>query len=260
METITSLQNPQYKLALKLSQSRRERSKSGLTLLDGAHLLAAWLDAGQALQTVFVTAAGAQKPEIATLLARCESQGMKCLMLADALFESLSELPSHSGILALVAIPAPQVPRHDGLCLLLDGVQDPGNVGAILRTAHAAGVDQVWLSAACADIWSPKVLRAGMGAQVVLPCIENVDLPALAQQFCGKIAASLLDEAAQDLYVSDLRGDLALVMGSEGLGVSAQMAQLADTKILIPMQAGIESLNVGHAAAICLYEIVRQRR
>ncbi|QLI80074.1 RNA methyltransferase [Chitinibacter fontanus] len=255
METITSQQNPHFKLALKLSQSKRERNKSGLTLLDGSHLILAWLDAGRAIQTLLLTERGTQKPEIATILARTNA---KKLILSDELFEALSELPSATGILAQVQIPHPPVPQLHGRCLLLDGVQDPGNVGAILRTAYAAGVEQVWLSAACPDIWSPKVLRAGMGAQVVLPCIENADLLQLAAQYSGKIIATLLDQNAIDLYASDLRGDVALVVGSEGQGVSTELAAMCSLKVLIPMQLGIESLNVGHAAAICLYEIYRQ--
>ncbi|WP_410498401.1 TrmH family RNA methyltransferase [Chitinibacter sp. S2-10] len=260
MELITSNQNAHYKLAHKLAQSRRERAKTGLMLLDGVHLLAAWLDAGHAVDTVLVSVAGQFKIEITRLLQRLELQQCKRWQLSDALFESISDMPSASGILALVKVPDVPSAQQSGFCLLLDGVQDPGNVGAILRTAYAAGVQQVWLSSACSDIWSPKVLRAGMGAQMVLPCIENADLPQLARQFRGKIAATLLDSNARDLYDCDLRGDLAFVMGSEGQGISPEMAALAQIKILIPMQAGIESLNVGHASAICLYEAMRQNR
>lgn len=255
MEIITSQQNPQFKLALKLGQSKRERNKSGLTLLDGSHLILAWLDAGHEVQTLFLSERGIQKAEIASILARTNA---KKLILSDDLFEALSELPSATGILAQVQMPPAVVPQLFGRVLLLDGLQDPGNVGAILRTAYAARVEQVWLSAACADIWSPKVLRAGMGAQMVLPCVENADLVQLAQQYSGKMIATLLDPNAVDLYASDLHGDVALVVGSEGQGVSAELAALCDLKVLIPMQAGIESLNVGHAAAICLYEIYRQ--
>lgn len=257
MELITSSQNPQYKLALKLSESKRERSKNGLALLDGTHLVSAWLDAGHTLKTLMVSSQGLHKPEVQALLDRTDS---RCLHLSDELFQSLSDLPSATGLLAIVEIPASPPPIDHGFCLLLDGVQDPGNVGAILRTAYAAGVQQVWLSAACADIWSPKVLRAGMGAQVVLPCIENANLVDLAQQFNGRVLATLLDPAAIDLYAADLQGDLALIVGSEGQGISASLAAIANCKVLIPMQSGIESLNVGHAAAICLFEALRQRR
>jgi TrmH family RNA methyltransferase len=180
-------------------------------------------------------------------------------VLDSTLFKSLSELPSPTGVMALVSIPDSKAMRHNGLCLLLDGVQDPGNVGSILRTAAAAGVDQVLLSDHCADLWSPKVLRAGMGAHFVLNLVERADLLQFADGFNGAIAALMLDDA-KDLYAAPLTGDLALIMGSEGQGVSADMAALATLRLTIPMQPGIESLNVGAAAAICLYERVRQSR
>jgi TrmH family RNA methyltransferase len=254
MILIQSAQNPAFRHALKLATQRRERLKTSETLLDGPHLLASWLDAGREVLQVFVTGQGAENPEIAALLARCA--GPKVL-LDDKLFAELTELPSHSGVLARVAIPQAAMVRDAGFCVLLDGVQDPGNVGSILRTAVAAGVDQVLLSNACADVWSPKVLRAGMGAHAALEIIERADLTEFARGFKGKIAATLL-EGSESLYATDLRGSLALVLGSEGAGVSADLAKLATTRIRIPMAPGIESLNVAAAAAICLFERVRQ--
>lgn len=255
MEIITSPHNAGFKQALKLIQNRRERSKQQQTLLDGSHLLAAWLDAGRQVLRLFISELGAQRSEVQQLLLRCDGP---VTYLSDGLFAQLTDLPSASGVIALVSIPDSSAPKQSGFVLLLDGVQDPGNVGAILRTAQAAGVEQVVLSAQCADVWSPKVLRAGMGAQAVLAINENVDLLAFADAFEGQIAATILDGAV-DLYAAQLNGSLALVMGSEGGGVSLELAAKATLRIKIPMSAGIESLNVGHAAAICLYEIKRQR-
>ncbi|WP_027468087.1 TrmH family RNA methyltransferase [Deefgea rivuli] len=254
MEIITSAQNAIFKQALKLLQNRRERIKTQQTILDGAHLLSAWLDADRTLKRVFISEVGAARVEIQVLLKRIDCP---VTYLSTALFAQLTDLPSASGVLALVAIPPAVIPQSSGFVLLLDGVQDPGNVGAILRTAQAAGVEQVLLSAQCADVWSPKVLRAGMGAQAVLPLLEHADLSWFAEQFNGQIAATLLDGAV-DLYAAKLQGSLALVLGSEGLGVSAELAEKATLRLKIPMADGIESLNVGHAAAICLYEIKRQ--
>lgn len=254
MIQIQSAQNPAFRHALKLATQRRERLKTAETLLDGPHLLASWFDAGHDALQLFVSKAGADNPEVAALLARSAAPK---LVLDDALFAELTELPSPSGVMARVAIPATAKPREEGYCVLLDGVQDPGNVGAILRTAVAAGVDQVLLSNACADVWSPKVLRAGMGAHAVLEIVERADLLAFAQAFKGKIAATLLD-GSQSLYASDLRGSLALALGSEGAGISPELAALASTRLRIPMAGGIESLNVATAAAICLFERVRQ--
>nr|WP_314899427.1 RNA methyltransferase [uncultured Deefgea sp.] len=255
MEIITSTQNAGFKQALKLTQNRRERIKSKQTLLDGAHLLAAWLDAGHFVVRLFVSEDGAQREEIKNLILRC---ACPVTYLSQTLYSQLSELSSASGVLALIDIPEPHSPKQNGFVLLLDGVQDPGNVGVILRTAQAAGVQQVVLSSDCADVWSPKVLRAGMGAQAVMSIVENADLLDFTNDFDGKIAATILDGAV-DLYAAKLSGSLALVMGSEGAGVSTALAEKATLRIKIPMTEGIESLNVGHAAAICLYEIKRQR-
>ena len=254
MDLIQSAQNGLFKDVRKLVLQRRERLKTGLAVLDGAHLLAAWLDAGRPVERILLTQAGRENPEIAQLLLRAH---VPVSLLDDRLFAELSELPSPSGVLALVRMPDSPEPRLRGFCLLLDGVQDPGNVGSILRTAVAAGVDQVLLSSACADVWSPKTLRAGMGAQAVLDIIERADLIQFARQFEGQLAVTMLD-GATDLYQTDLRGSLALAFGAEGAGVSTELASLAAIRLKIPMAAGIESLNVGAAAAICLYERVRQ--
>ncbi|GHD60217.1 TrmH family RNA methyltransferase [Jeongeupia chitinilytica] len=253
-DLIQSAQNPLYKQLHKLATQRRDRLKLGLTLLDGPHLIDAALSANWPLQRLIVTEGGMQRPEVAQLLARA---GLPVHPMADMLFATLTELPSPTGVLALTAIPVAPAARTNGFVLLLDGIQDPGNVGTLLRTAAAAGVDQAWLSPGCADAWSPRVLRAAMGAHFVLPLIERAPLGALLDGFAGPLAATLLDGGV-DLYQADLVGDLALVLGAEGLGVSPELAARAGKRLRIPMAAGIESLNVGAAAAICLYERVRQ--
>lgn len=254
MEIIQSRQNPLFKACLKLASQRRERLKQGQTLLDGPHLIAAALDAGQAPQRLLVASSAGQRREIADLLERAQ---LPCSYLDDSLFAELSELESSSGVLAVWSLPAAPAAQNTGFILALDGVQDPGNVGAILRSAAGAGVEQVWLSKACADVYSPKVLRAGMGAHFLLPLIERADLASLLAGFRGTRAVTALSGSVS-LFASDLRGDLALVMGSEGQGVCEALLAMANLRLRIPMQAGLESLNVGAATAICLYERVRQ--
>lgn len=251
---IQSAQNPTYKQALKLASNRRERLKLQQTLLDGSHLLSSWLDAGQQPVRVFITASSLNNPEISTLLQRCSAP---LYLLDETLFSTLTELPSTTGVLSQVTLPEKNAALQRGFCIALDGIQDPGNVGSILRSAAAAGVDQVWLSPACADVWSPKVLRAGMGAHAVLELVERCDLFEGCRSFQGRVAATLLD-AAVGLYDADWQGDVVLVMGSEGAGVSPEVASLATLRVRIPMAAGIESLNVAAAAAICMFERVRQ--
>lgn len=254
MDCIQSAHNPLFKEARKLVENRRERLKTGMALLDGVHLLTAWLDAGRPVEKIILTETGLASPEVAAQLARTRAPQV---LLDNRLFAELTELPSLSGVLALIRQPQASEARRDGFCLLLDGVQDPGNVGTMLRTAAAAGVDQVLLSSGCADVWSPKTLRAGMGAQAVLDMVERADLQAFADRFQGCVLAMTLD-GASDLFATQLTGSLAMLFGSEGAGVSPDLAARATLRVKIPMAPGIESLNVATAAAICLYERVRQ--
>lgn len=254
MEIIRSRQNPLVKHLLKLVDNRRDRLKSQQTLLIGTHLVKAALDAGWHLERLLVCETLETRPEISSLL---QQASVSCQMLDAELFHAIEQSPSSSGLIALATIPKTPELLHTGLCLLLENIQDPGNVGTILRTAAAAGVDQVWLTAGCADIWSPKVLRAAMGAHFHLRLVERVDPVAALDGFDGQLCITTLEQATS-LYETDLRGSLVVALGAEGPGISSQLAARADKRLHIPMQAGIESLNVAAAAAICLFERRRQ--
>jgi RNA methyltransferase, TrmH family len=254
LDSIHSRQNPVFRHALKLSESRRERLHSGLVLLSGTHLALSALHTGWTLQRVLLREGQAGNRELDEVV---EQSRAPVTTLAGALFDEIEQMASPSGLLAIGVLPKPPTLRHDGACVLLDGIQDPGNVGTILRTAAAAGVDQAWLGMGCADAWSPKVLRAAMGAHFVLPVIERVDCAAAMDAFSGARAITTL-ERAQSLYQVDLRGDLLLALGAEGRGVSHAVASRATLRVHIPMQAGVESLNVAAAAAVCLFERRRQ--
>lgn len=257
MKLIQSRDNPSFKELVKLSGSARQRGKSNQTLLDGAHLLAAYLDAGMLPQQVLVNAAALQDGEIAGLLERMQS--VTVTQLDDKLFAELSELKSPTGILALIAIPQPDTPVADSrFALLLEDIQDPGNLGSMLRSAAAAGCDAVFLSAGCADAWSPRVLRAAMGGHFALRIYERQDLPSVAKAFSGTLLATSL-QATRGLYECDLKGSVAFMIGNEGAGLSGELLSLATQKITIPMPGKIESLNAAAATAICLFEVVRQR-
>lgn len=255
MEIIRSRQNPLVKQLIKLAEHRRERLKTQQTLLIGTHLIQAALDAGWRLQRILACEGQEQRPEVATLLA---SSPCPVTCLAAELFAEVEQTPSSAGIMALAPLPATPPLRQDGCCLLLEGVQDPGNVGSILRTAVAAGVDQVWLTPGCADVWSPKVLRAGMGAHFTASLLERVDLEEALTRFRGPLLVTSLGDSIS-LYDCDLRGDLVLAVGSEGAGASPELMARATQRIRIPMAGPVESLNVGAAAAICLFERLRQR-
>ncbi len=256
MNLIRSRDNPFYKELAKLSGSARQRNKSNQTLLDGAHLLTAYLDSGDQPRHILLNAAALNDGEIAGLLQRLK--GIPATQLDDKLFAGLSELKTPTGILALIDIPQPSVAQSH-FALLLEDIQDPGNLGSMLRSAAAAGCDAVFLSSGCADAWSPKVLRAAMGGHFALRIYERQDLPGVAKSLPGTLLATSL-HAKHSLYDCDLRGKAAFLIGNEGAGLSAGLLKLATQEISIPMPGKIESLNAAAAAAICLFEVVRQRR
>ncbi|GHU13551.1 RNA methyltransferase [Betaproteobacteria bacterium] len=259
---ISSRDNPRIKLLAALAANPRERHRHGQTLLDGPHLLDCALDAGVPLLEVCVSMSGRNNTEIAALLARLPV-GLEPLCVPDALFERISTVETPTGILARVAIPevsAAASNAGEGAVVVLDAVQDPGNLGSILRTAVAAGVGTIWLTPGCAQAWAPKVLRAGMGAHFHLSISEQVDVLALLHDYPGKVIATGLSANAEDVYAVDLACPLIWLFGAEGQGVCAPLLARATAIVTIPMAAGIESLNVGAAAAICLFEQARQRR
>ncbi len=256
MKRITSKDNPFYKELGKLANSARQRSKSKQTLLDGAHLLDAYLASGYMPLQLFVTDAAQHDPEIIALIKSLPE--VVIVQLDDALFAGLSELKTVSGVLALINVPEIEAtPQKNNFCLLLENIQDPGNLGSMLRSAAAAGCDAVYLSAACADAWSPKVLRAGMGGHFVMNVHENADLLAVANAFSGTIYAAAL-ATTTSIYSSNLRDNIAFAIGNEGAGLSQELLARA-VPVRIPMPGKVESLNAAAAAAICLFEAVRQR-
>ncbi|MEO8342838.1 MAG: RNA methyltransferase [Gallionella sp.] len=258
MKLIQSRDNPFYKELVKLSGSSRQRGKANQTLLDGAHLLAAYLDAGMLPQHILLNSTALQNGEIATLLDRMSD--VPVTQLDDRLFAELSELKTPTGIFALIDVLQPDRPiAQSRFALLLEDIQDPGNLGSMLRSAAAAGCDVVFLSSGCADAWSPKVLRAAMGGHFALCIYEQQDLTGVAQVFNGMLLAAIL-QATRSLYDCDLRGNVALLVGNEGAGLSDELLNFATHKITIPMQGKVESLNAAAATAICLFEVVRQRQ
>jgi len=252
---ITSRDNPIFKRLKKLAESARARREARMTLLDGEHLIAACLDAGGQPHTL-VRAASAAAGSWGALTARASQA--KMIVLPDELFAAISPVATPVGILAEVAWLAPVAPDSTPLVIVLEDIQDPGNLGAMLRTGAAAGATLAVLSKGCHDPWSPKALRGGQGAQFVLPLQVGVDLPAWLAGFGWQsVALTLSDE--HDFYALDLTGALALIVGNEGAGVSQAVRQMASVQAQIPMRGKVESLNASAALAVAVYEAVRQR-
>lgn len=254
---ITSRDNARFKALRRLAESGRERRKAGLTLLDGVHLAQAWEDAGRPVVEYFVRGDLPADSEImAFLRARPQANATR---LPPAMFDEVSVVDTPSGLLGVVEIPAARghaLPTVD--TVVLDGVQDPGNLGSILRTAAAAGVRQIVLTGDCASPWHPRTLRAGMGAQCVLDIYDHADAAGFLATFDGAVAATVL-AGSRDLYDIELPRPLAWVFGSEGAGVRPELEALAALRVRIGMAPGVESLNVAAAAAVCLFETRRQR-
>lgn len=255
MKLIQSRENPFYKSLKRLAESGRERRKSGRTLLDGVHLVEAYEAAHGPVETLIVAeAALATGGEIATHV-----EGRDVVVLADALLRDLGLVDTPSGLLAVALMPAAKAPVNlEQDAVLLDGIQDPGNVGTLLRTAAAAGAKQVLLAPGCASAWSPKVLRAGQGAHFVLAIHEDADLAAFMADYAGTTAVTCLDGSVS-LYEAQWRGPLAWVFGAEGQGVREELIAAARLRVKIPMPGAVESLNVAAAAAVCLFEALRRR-
>ena len=252
---VTSPDNPRFRALLKLQQSSRERRKANRSLLDGVHLTAAYLRHIGAPHELVVSASGLAKAEIEALIAQT---GLTPLVLSDGLFRELSSVTTPTGIVAVVQTPRPATPPEvPGPCVMLEDIQDPGNLGSILRSAAAAGVDEVYLSQKSVHAWSPRVLRAGMGAHFALRIYENVDLAALIQRYPGTVFATKR-AAALTVFSADLAGRAGLLFGNEGAGLSATLERLAHRVVSVPMPGNVESLNVAAAAAVCLFERVRQ--
>lgn len=252
---ITSRDNPIFKQLKKFADNTKERRSEGKTLLDGVHLIESYMQTF-GLPDVLIIPEGKSSVEATGLIQ--ELTDVSTVMLPTLMFSELTPVTSSTGILALVKIPQLPVPEVQSLVLMLEDIQDPGNLGSMLRTAVAAGVQVAYLSTACTDAWSPKALRGGQGAQFVLPIVERADLMAELAAFNGNSFAMAMQ--GEDLYLQDLSQATAFVIGNEGNGLRKQTIAAASKAITIPMaENSVESLNAGVATAVCLFECRRQR-
>jgi TrmH family RNA methyltransferase len=258
MQRITSRQNAHFKLARKLADSVRERSKTGQILLDGTRLIHAYADQfGMDKVLLLLSESGMQRADVQELATAARPRNVYAL--EDVLFAEITQVEAPEGITAIAPIPRIALSNTDDFKLLLDGVQDSGNLGGLLRTAAASGATSAYLAKGCADAWSPKSLRGGMGAQFVLPVRERVDLSAALSGFKGSVIATT-PRAKKSIFEVDLTGPVAMIFGGEGRGVGEDGLAMATQLVHIPMARGVESLNVAAAAAVCCFERLRQAR
>ena len=270
-DLITSKDNPLFKeirlLQATGSKGQKARITSGQALLEGIHLVQTWVG-DPALKVLVTSEIGLQNTEIVeAVYSHLEIRpNTKVFQLDSVLWDLLSDLvnaPHIAGLLDLpktCLVPSQSIGTLAGDVVILDRIQDAGNVGSILRTAAAAGFTQVIALSGCAHLWSTKVLRAGMGAHRLLDLHEGWS----NQQVLSAVTAPLLaatGDAEQDLFALKkvLLHPIAWVLGSEGQGVSEDL--MAQAKgVSIPIDPRVESLNVSTAAAVCLFETIRVRR
>ena len=250
------------------SKANKLRKESGLALIEGIHLLDAWLKSGKLdqIQAIFTTAKGFDHPEINALLQRVieyfQDSGAKfpeLMMIDESLQKLVTLMPEAPFLQCLMKIPNAVEINYAEDIVVLDSIQDAGNVGTILRTCAAAGFEQIICTKGTAAVWSNKVLRAGMGAQANLKIIEGFVPYQLLAELEIPLLCSQLDNAMSLYEISEkLKKPIAWVFGNEGQGVSAEFRH-DGFGVKIPQVEFVESLNVSAAAAIALFETRRVR-
>ena len=253
---ITSNQNSKLKLVRVLQGRAKERREAGAFLAEGVRLVEDALIANWPFRFVLY---GSQLSERGkALVGRLEGLQVDMEQVEDALLAAVSETETSQGILAVLELPSSQFPNLPTFLLILDQIRDPGNLGTLMRSAAAAGVEAVILPPETADAFSPKAVRAGMGAHFRLP-VYSLGWDEIRSRVSG-CAVFMADAAGSIPYwEADLRQPLALIVGGEADGASQSARELAQALVNIPMPGKIESLNAAIAGAILMFEVVRQR-
>ena len=260
MREITSKDNKIFRHALSL-KTKKYRDKNGEYLIEGPNLLKEALKEETDVEAVFV------RPEMTDEEAGIIEEGpeldRKTFILSNRLFDELKDTETSQGIVTVVRKRQDSSPkgRPGGNYVVLDRLQDPGNIGTILRTADAAGFDLAVFMKGTADPYSPKVVRSATGSLFRLPMVFVEDAEELAElvHSAGKRLIATAMDAEKAYYDCDLEKDAAIIIGNEGNGISPELMMRADEKIMIPMAGNTESLNAAVAAGILMYERIRRR-
>ena len=257
MKSISSAENSHFKRWLRLSESPRELRTQRLTLAEGPHLADAIHASGHPVAAVLVRRK-AQRAEVLQWIETFTAANVPAYELAAALFDRLAPVERSSGLLLLIPLAEKAPPPPPGDALFLDGVQDPGNAGALLRVAAAAGVRSVLAAPGTVALWSPKVLRGAQGAHFRLHLSEDVPSGSVRTLRPMPWVGAAAHEG-EPLWSLSFAGDpVGLMVGSEGGGLSPEALAGCDRRVTIPLASGVESLNVASAAAIFLFERRRQ--
>lgn len=255
---ITSTQNPLVKLFKKL-QTSKHRREMGFLFLEGENLLDEAVQAGRSFEVVCFTERWADRnPALLDQVARCSD---RVELVTEEVLKAMALTVNPEGVVASSPkLPGIEVPIAS-FGLVLDRIQDPGNVGTMIRTAAAAGVEGLWVSHDSADLENPKVMRSSAGQWFRLPMMTVNNLPERLQtaKAAGFQIVTTLPRAEQTLWQVDLTVPTLVVLGNEGAGLSPEIEALSTLPIRIPVMNGVESLNVAIAASVVMYEVQRQR-
>jgi RNA methyltransferase, TrmH family len=254
---ISSTHNPKLKLIRALQGRAKERREAGVFVVEGIRLVEDAVISNWrfrfALFDETLNERGMEQVE------GLRSRGVDVEEVSASLMKSISETETPQGILAVLELAQLPIPNHPDFILIPDQIRDPGNLGTLLRTAAAAGVQAVLLPPETTDAFAPKVVRSGMGAHFRLP-IHSMTWEEIGR-FCDSASQRiyLADMDGQSCWETDLRQPVALVIGGEAGGASESARKLAHQKISIPMNGNVESLNAGVAGSVLMFEVIRQR-
>lgn len=257
-EIITSRDNQKVKRIAKLLTSKRYRTTEHAFVAEGARLCEELVLSGIAIRELYLTKEAEERYRSETSLLSIQAE--ECFYITEELAERISDTGTPQGIFAVCAMldhsPSVVIPQQGGSYVLLEHVQDPGNVGTILRTAQAFGLQGAWLTSS-ADIYSPKVLRASMGGIFRLPIVLEEDFASATQRLKEKVSvyAAALTPEAHPVSRSLFKKGGAIMIGNEGAGLSEKRIQDCTGAVIIPMAGGAESLNASIAAGILLWEM-----
>ncbi|PNT93528.1 23S rRNA (guanosine(2251)-2'-O)-methyltransferase RlmB [Clostridium thermosuccinogenes] len=263
MNIITSSQNPVVK-EVKSLKIRKHRDEKGLFFIEGTRFVEEALKEKAGICKIVITDAFHSNPANGELLNRIKSAGYETYILSDRLFREISDTENPQGILAVIrrkTYSLEDILSGSSFLLILDSLQDPGNLGTIIRTADAAGVDGVILSKGSVDLYNPKVLRSTMGSVFHVPALYADDLTkaiGIVKSAGFKVYAAHL-KGKTSYFNVDLKKNIAVIIGNEANGIREEVAEQADMLVKIPMSGKAESLNASVAAGLLMYEVVRSR-
>lgn len=250
---ISSPHNDRVKLVRTLQQQGKARRKHQRLVLEGVRLMTDALDAGARPDFVLhLEDADTPGAPVYALLARLRADGIPVFAITPDLMTALSDTETPQGVLGVFPLPELPAPDNPALIVVADGWRDPGNLGTLIRTGAAAGVDLLLLTRGTVDPTNPKAIRAAMGAHYRIP-IRTLDWNTIAQAYSAH-RFYLADAAGETLYTAiDWRAPSAIVVGGEAHGFAAAAAQIPHNRVRIPMAPGAESLNAAVAAAVLIY-------